>query len=79
TAGQIPIEERDPDEVRFVMGRDGERLTSVQITPDGATAANFGFDITPARLITGLITPRGICAPDRASIMALYPEKQPIA
>ena len=79
TAGQIPIEERDPDEVRFVMGRDGERLTSVQITPDGATAANFGFDITPSRLITGLITPRGICPPDRASIMALYPEKQPIA
>ncbi|MDX1406985.1 MAG: S-methyl-5-thioribose-1-phosphate isomerase [Saprospiraceae bacterium] len=79
SADQIPIEQRDPDEVRFVSGSDGKKMTRVQITPDGTEAANYGFDITPARLINGLITPRGICQPDRASIMALFPEKQPVA
>jgi methylthioribose-1-phosphate isomerase len=71
----IPIEERDPDEVTTVSGRapDGE-LISVQVTPDACPAANFAFDVTPARLVTGLITERGICPATAAGLRSLYPE-----
>ncbi len=72
---EIPIEERDPDEVRFVEGeRDGEIL-QVLTTPKESPAANFGFDVTPARLITGLITERGICKASEKGIRSLFPEK----
>jgi methylthioribose-1-phosphate isomerase len=57
----IPIEERDADEVRFVDGWDGERRARVRICPAACPAANFAFDVTPARLVTGLITERGVC------------------
>ena len=71
---EIPIEERSPDEVRYVEGlHDGER-TRVLICPEATGAANYGFDVTPARLIDGLITERGICAANAASIAALFPE-----
>ncbi|MDR2617862.1 MAG: S-methyl-5-thioribose-1-phosphate isomerase [Treponema sp.] len=73
---EIPIEERDPSEVRFVYGktRNGS-LTEVQICPDSTTARNWGFDVTPARYITGLITERGICRAAEQDITALYPER----
>jgi methylthioribose-1-phosphate isomerase len=73
---EIPIEERDPSEVRFVYGktRDGS-LTEVQICPDSTTARNWGFDVTPARYITGLITEKGICRATEQDITALYPER----
>ena len=72
----IPIEERSPDEVTWVHGRDGDgRITRVRISPDASPAANFAFDVTPARLVTGLITERGVVAADRAAIAALFPER----
>lgn len=53
---EIPIEERHPDEVRFVEGKAGK----VQVVPDGSLVANYGFDVTPARLVTALITENGV-------------------
>jgi methylthioribose-1-phosphate isomerase len=71
-----PIEERDATEVIYMDGvHDGEVVT-VRITPEGATAKNYGFDVTPARLVTGLITERGICAATEEGVFGLYPEKR---
>ncbi len=50
-------------------------LEAVQLTPDGVTARNFAFDVTPARLVTGLITERGVCAASEAGLLALFPEQ----
>lgn len=75
---EIPIEERDAAEVRTIAGLHAGRVVEVQLTPDSSPARNFGFDVTPARLVTGIITERGICAADEASILALYPEKKPL-
>ena len=74
--GQIPIEERDPDEVRLMQGMAGDEIKRVLICPRDTPARNFAFDVTPARLVTGLITERGVCAANRESILALYPEKR---
>jgi len=70
----IPIEVRDPDEVRYVQGLADNTLSRILIPPAESPAANYAFDVTPARLITGLITERGICRPDEADIMRLFPE-----
>ena len=70
---EIPIETRDPDEVRYVQGLDKDIIRSVLIPPADSPAANFAFDVTPARLVTGYITERGIC--DAAGIRKLFPEK----
>jgi methylthioribose-1-phosphate isomerase len=67
----IPIEERDPEEVIFIEGKGLNGTTIVQLCPDNTPVANFGFDITPARLVTGLITDRGICKPERKEIESL--------
>jgi methylthioribose-1-phosphate isomerase len=74
---EIPIEERCPTEVTCIRGRTaagGEE--TVFIAPDGCAAANYGFDVTPARLVTGLITERGICAAREEAILGLFPERQ---
>jgi methylthioribose-1-phosphate isomerase len=72
---EIPIEERDGEEIRRVSGRtESGRIESVLICPGGASARNWGFDVTPARYITGLITERGICGAVEGEILALYPE-----
>ena len=73
---QIPIEERDADEVRLVRGRasDGQMVT-VNILPEGSPAANPAFDVTPARLVTGIITERGVCPASREGLARLYPER----
>jgi len=47
----------------------------VQISAPGSPAANYGFDVTPARLVTGLITERGVCAASREGLLSLYPER----
>ena len=71
----IPIEERDPGEVTSISGRTGSgELVAVQVTPDASPAANYGFDVTPARLVTGLITERGLCPATSAGLRSLYPE-----
>jgi methylthioribose-1-phosphate isomerase len=71
----IPIEERDPREVTEIAGRlaDGT-VARVQLTPDGSQAANPAFDVTPARLVTGIITERGIAPASRDGLAALFPE-----
>jgi methylthioribose-1-phosphate isomerase len=70
----IPIEERDPGEVTTISGLSpaGE-LVSIRLTPDTSAAANFAFDVTPARLVTGLITERGLCPASSAGLRSLYP------
>lgn len=73
TGESIVIEQRDPDEVKSIVGLDANgRLSRVQLTPPGSPAANFAFDVTPARLVTGLITERGIAHATREGLAALY-------
>ena len=72
----IPIEERDPDEVACIQGRAADgRVVSVRLIPDGSPAANPAFDVTPARLVTGLISERGVCAASRAALAAMFPDR----
>lgn len=73
---EIPIEDRQPDEVRLVQGALREQLTQVLVPPAGSPAKNPAFDVTPARLVTGFITERGVCAANEQSIMDLFPEKK---
>ena len=73
---EIPIEERDEDEVRKVWGRtDAGEVTQVRICPEATPAANPAFDVTPARYVTGLITERGVCAASREGLQGLFPEQ----
>jgi methylthioribose-1-phosphate isomerase len=70
---EIPIEQRSPDEVASMTGRTADgRIETVRIVPDGSAVANYGFDVTPARLVTGLITERGVIAPDRAALAGAF-------
>jgi methylthioribose-1-phosphate isomerase len=73
---EIPIEQRNAKEVSEIEGWSGNVLTTVQLTPDKSRVANYGFDVTPARLISALITERGICAPNRKDIIEMFPEYQ---
>lgn len=72
----IPIEQRNGTEVRLIEGLHGGELVEVLLTPEESPAANYGFDVTPARLLTGLITERGICAASDEAVLSLYPEKR---
>jgi methylthioribose-1-phosphate isomerase len=64
---EIPVEERSGEEVRTVSGKTAQGdITAVRICPEATPACNYGFDVTPARLITGLITEYGICTPAEA-------------
>ena len=72
----IPIEERQMSEVTHMRGRaeDGT-MTTIEISAPGSPAANPAFDVTPARLVTGLITERGVCAASSEGLLGLYPER----
>ena len=71
----IPIERRDSREVTHVEGWTEEgRRVAVRLTPVDSPAANYAFDVTPARLVTGLITERGVCPASRAGLLELFPE-----
>ncbi|HVG52749.1 MAG TPA: S-methyl-5-thioribose-1-phosphate isomerase, partial [Xanthobacteraceae bacterium] len=73
---EIPIEQRDETEVAFMSGLTKEgRIETVRILPEGSPAANYAFDVTPARLVTGLITERGIVLPNRTALAAAFPER----
>jgi methylthioribose-1-phosphate isomerase len=74
--GDIPIEERSPAELTHMRGRaeDGA-VTTIRVVPERSAALNVAFDVTPARLVTGLITERGVCAATRAGLESLYPER----
>jgi methylthioribose-1-phosphate isomerase len=74
---EIPIERRDPREVTHIEGwsEEGRRLL-VRLAPEGCPAVNYAFDVTPARLVTALITERGLSAASRAGLLALFPERR---
>ncbi|WP_321495244.1 S-methyl-5-thioribose-1-phosphate isomerase [uncultured Desulfobacter sp.] len=72
----IPIEERDPGEIKYVQGLVDGKIASVLVPPANSPAANHAFDVTPARLVTGFITERGVCPAREDEIMALFPEKK---
>jgi methylthioribose-1-phosphate isomerase len=73
---EIPIEERHGREVSHIAGRtEDDRVETVQIVPSGSPVANYAFDVTPARLVTGLITERGVAPASREGIAALFPER----
>ncbi len=73
---EIPIEERGAQEVRHADGWHEGRQIEVRIAPEHSAAANYGFDVTPSRLITGLITERGLCSAGEDSILGLFPERR---
>ena len=74
---EIPIEQRDAEEVKNADGLfDGQQI-AVRIAPAESPAANYGFDVTPSELVTGLITERGVCKADENSIRSLFPEHAP--
>ena len=74
---EIPIEERDTQEVTRIAGRsDDGTVVEVQLTPDDSNAANYAFDVTPARLITRLVTDRGDCAASKEGLLGLFPERR---
>jgi methylthioribose-1-phosphate isomerase len=74
---EIPIEERGAEEINYADGWVEGRQVEVRITPKRSPAANYGFDVTPRRLVTGLITERGVCEASEKSIRALFPERAP--
>ena len=71
---RIPIETRDPDEVRYVQGWADGRSVRVLVPPAESPAGNYAFDVTPARLVTGFITERGVCGASAEEIRHLFPE-----
>ena len=73
--GEIPIEERAAEEVTHIAGMaDDGAVVRVRLTPAATRACNFGFDVTPARLVTGLLTERGLCAASEAGLAGIFPE-----
>lgn len=73
---EIPIEERNPTEITDLTGRTADgRIETIRVVAEGSPAANPAFDVTPARLVTGLITERGRCDASEAGLRALYPDK----
>ncbi|MBN2212679.1 MAG: S-methyl-5-thioribose-1-phosphate isomerase [Bacteroidales bacterium] len=72
---EIPIEERDENEIRFIQGIRNGQLEELLIADTSSKITNYAFDVTPARLIAGLITEKGICKPEKNSILELFPEK----
>jgi methylthioribose-1-phosphate isomerase len=75
TGSAIPIEERPAVEVTQITGRSASgRIETVRLVPEQSAALNLAFDVTPARLVTGLITERGLCTASRAGLQGLYPD-----
>ncbi len=73
---EIPIEQRSPDEVKYIAGWHEGEIKKVLLTPKESPAVNYAFDVTPSRLVTGLITERGICDASEEGLLSLYPEKR---
>jgi methylthioribose-1-phosphate isomerase len=73
---QIPIEQRAADEVATMTGRTADgRIETIRVVPDGSPVANYGFDVTPARLVSGLITERGLLKADRVALASAFPDR----
>ncbi len=73
---EIPIEQRGEDEVKYIQGLHEGEVKRVLLTPPESPAANYAFDVTPARLVTGLITERGIAEASEEGLLTLYPERR---
>ena len=73
---EIPIEERDQDEVRTIRGLGKHGIEDVLLCPKNTSASNYGFDVTPARLVTKFITERGICDASEEGLLSLFPEQK---
>ena len=73
---EIPIEERDSGEVRYIEGYSDGKIVRVLLTPESSHAANYAFDVTPSALVTGLITERGVCEASETGVLTLYPEQK---
>lgn len=73
---ETPIEQRSGEEVQYIQGLHDGEIKKVLLTPADSPAANYAFDVTPARLVTGLITERGVCEASENSVFDLYPEKK---
>lgn len=72
---EIPIEERDQDEVRYIIGKGANgKIQPILICPETTQASNYGFDVTPARLVTKIITEKGICDASEAGLLSLFPQ-----
>ena len=72
---QIPIEQRAADEVATMSGRTADgRIETVRVVPEGSPVANYAFDVTPSRLVTALITERGVLKADRNALCGAFPE-----
>jgi methylthioribose-1-phosphate isomerase len=77
---EIPIEQRSAEEVTQMTGRTADgRIETVTIVPQGSEVANYAFDVTPARLVTGLITERGVIEPSREALQRAFPERSDAA
>ena len=76
SGSEIPIEERSGEEVATIAGKTADgRIETVRLVPEGSGVANYGFDVTPARLVTGLITERGVLAATGAALAGAFPER----
>ena len=76
---EIPIEQRNAAEQTHIQGKTADgKVVEVQVTPDGSPAANYGFDVTPARLVTWLITERGRCPATPQGLAKLFPQESQI-
>ena len=74
--GAIPIEERGAEEVTHMTGlSDDGRIERIQVTPPGSAVLNYAFDVTPAALVSGLITERGVIAATKPALAAAFPER----
>ncbi|MGB6352788.1 MAG: hypothetical protein WBF21_02285, partial [Steroidobacteraceae bacterium] len=74
---EIPIEERPAAELTHVAGLTSSgAIASVRVVPQASPVLNLAFDVTPARLVTALITERGVCAANRAGLAGLYPDRE---
>jgi methylthioribose-1-phosphate isomerase len=77
---EIPIEQRAAEEVATITGRAADgRIETVTVVPDGSGVANYGFDVTPARLVSGLITERGVVAASRAALESTFSDHASLA
>ena len=75
---EIPIEERGAEEVSFIQGwsEEEQEIRRIRLTPKESPAINYGFDVTPARYVSGLLTERGICKASEEGLLSLFPEKR---
>ena len=71
---EIPIEERDPDEVNKIYGAVDGKTTVIDTLGSDTAVSNYAFDVTPARLVTGLITERGVCDASEEGLTGLFPD-----